>query len=397
MKPSIFKQVAAVPVTGRELKESPRHWNCGLLRYKDKLWMSYRYHLKNAGGRCATAIVELSPTTYQPISVSQHLALSGPTGDEHHEDARLFIFRGEPHISFTEMRGYKPGVDYTCVIRYAKLKLRGNRWIVVDVFQPRWASNDGRGKEKNWVFFEHEGILHAVYSGGPNQIVLSLDGERIVDTYTQPGAVWSWGTVRGGTTPIMQPDGTFLTIFHSSLPTEMPPHFVRYYAGAYTFSAKPPFTPIRVSMKPLMAGSEEDGHQVDPRYVAGWKPYVVFPCGIVSDGDRYLISIGVNDWQCAIAQMRSDQFHLMAADGSEKPVRYFRRENGSVPVRILGLDMRTRYLPWNRPRASGVVAGAGFMACDDARDAQEVSEHPGVEEITSGEYEVQNRTAHTFR
>ena len=39
------------------LIESPRHWNCGLFRYADKLWMSYRFHLKQHSGRCATAIV----------------------------------------------------------------------------------------------------------------------------------------------------------------------------------------------------------------------------------------------------------------------------------------------------------------------------------------------------
>lgn len=391
MKPSIFKQLPAVAVVGRELKESPRHWNCGLLRYKDKLWMSYRYHLKEHGGRCATAIVELHPRTFNPVGISQHLALSGPTGNEHHEDARLFFFKGEPHISYTEMRGYKPGVDYTCVIRYARLKLRGNRWQVVDVFQPRWSSNDGRAKEKNWTFFEYQEKLHAVYASGPKHIVIRLEGERVEERFITDGAQWSWGPMRGGTPPLLQPDGTFLSIFHSSLPTEVAPHYVRYYAGAYTFEGKPPFTPLMISSRPIMAGSEEDGHQVDPRYVAGWKPYVVFPCGLVPEESDFLVSLGVNDWQCCVGRLSHTQFHLFAADGSERQARYFRRENGSMPVKIVDGEQRIKFLPWLQPRSSGVTVGAGFMMLDDAREAQEVSEAPGVREITETEYREETR------
>ncbi len=391
MKPSIYRQIAAVAVAGREMKPSPRHWNPGLLHYKGKLWMSYRYHMREEDARCGTAIVELDPRTFQPTGSSQHLALSGPTGKEHHEDARLFLFRGEPHISFTEMRGYMPGVNYTCVIRYAKLKLRGNRWQVVDVFQPRWAANDGRAKEKNWVFFEQGEKLHAVYSTGPQHVVIELDGERVIRDYTTPGAAWSWGALRGGTSPIAQSDGTFLSIFHSSLATEQPPHFVRYYAGAYTFEGKPPFAPIRISTRPIMAGSEEDGHKVDPRFVAGWKPFVVFPCGLEREGKDWLVSLGVNDWQCAVAHLTTEQLHLAAADGSEIEPRFFRAENGSVAVRMTDAEQRPKALSWVVPRASAVGAAEGFMRCEDPREAQEVLEWPGVTEITRDEFEFAQR------
>lgn len=390
-KPSIYRQISAVPVVGRELKESPRHWNCGLIRYKEKLWMAYRYHVKEAAGRCATAIVELNQKTFQPMGVSQHLALSGPTGTEHHEDARLFIFRGEVHLSYTEMRGYKPGVDYTCVMRYAKLKLRGNRWLVVDVFQPRWSSNDGRAKEKNWVFFECDEQLHAVYSGSPQHVVVRLDGERVEERFMSEGPRWSWGSVRGGTPPIRMPDGTFLSVFHSSLPTEVPPHFVRYYGAAYTFEGKAPFTPLKISARPVMSGSEEDGHQVDPRYVEGWKPYVVFPCGLVDNGSEYLVSFGVNDWQCAVGKVKLEQFQLIAADGTERKKRYFRRENGSMPVKIVDAEQRVKFVPWLQPRSSGVTVGAGFMECDDPREAQEVAESHGVVEIEEVQFQKETR------
>jgi hypothetical protein len=220
VKPSLFKQLEAVAVDGRLLKESPRHWNCGMFRYKDRLYLCYRYHLKQHGGRCATAICELDQKSFQPRGKSQQLMLSGPTGTEHHEDARLFMFDGEPHISYTEMRGYRPGVDYTCVMKYARLRLKAGKWEVAKVYHPQHGRNDGRGKEKNWVFFETADGLHVVYSGSPQHVVLRLKGERVEEIFETPGPAWNFGTVRGGTTPVRQADGSFLTIFHSSVPTE---------------------------------------------------------------------------------------------------------------------------------------------------------------------------------
>lgn len=388
-KPSLFTQIEAVPVGTRSLKESPRHWNCGLLRYKGRLWLAYRYHLKEHGGRCATAISEMNPDTLQPTGRSQWLKLSGPTGTEHHEDARLFMFKGEPYISYTEMRGYRPGVDYTCVMKYAQLKLRGTKWEVVDSWLPKFGRNDGRSKEKNWVFFEHDRAVHAVYSSGPQHQVIRIEGESVTKVYESAGPAWHFGPVRGGTPPLLQPDGTFLTIFHSSLATEIAPHFVRYYAAAYTFEGRPPFAPLRVSTRPLMVGSEVDGHQVDPRYVEGWKPYVVFPCGMVErEGGGWLVSLGVNDWQCAIARLRPDQLHLGAANGTDIPSRYFRRSNGTLPVPVFGDGGRKRLIEWIVPRTPFGMAGEGYMVCSNPREAQEVAEFGGVEEIGFADYDM---------
>lgn len=390
-KPSIFTQLDAVPVGARLLKESPRHWNCGLMWYKDRLWLAYRYHLKEHQGRCATAICELNPETLQPKGKSQWIRLSGPTGGEHHEDARLFLFRGEPYLSYTEMRGYRPGVDYTCVMKYAKLRLRGAKWEAVDSWQPVFGRNDGRSKEKNWVFFEHDRAVHAVYASGPQHQVIRLEGEVVTKLYESPAPAWHFGAVRGGTPPLRQPDGTFLTMFHSSLPTEVAPHFVRYYGGAYTFEGQPPFAPIRVSTRPLMVGSEVDGHKVDPRYTEGWKPYVVFPCGLVErapgGASGWFCSLGVNDWQCVIAKMRPDQLYLGAANGTDVPPRYFRRANGTLPVPVYSESNRKRLLEWFVPRTRFGMAGEGYMVCENPREAQEVAEFPGVEEVTFADYD----------
>lgn len=392
-KKSVYSQVTATAVVGDTLLDSPRHWNPGLFSYADRLWLCYRYHLKDAKSRSATAIVPIDPVTLQPIGKSQWLDFPNPGKDNHYEDARLFLFRGEPHISYTEMSSYQPGVDYRCVMKYARLSLSKGMWKVREIYHPRHGRNDGYSKEKNWVFFDHHGELFCVYSSAPNHEILQLSGAKVVGQHSAPAAAWHWGHLRGGSPPLLR-GGEYLSIFHSSLPTEDPPHFVRYYAGAYTFSAEPPFQPLRVSRYPIMSGSEADGHKVDPRYNAGWKPWVVFPCGLVENNRRWLISLGVNDWQCVVASMTDAEFKLGPADGSGSTKRYFRAVNGSRPVEIVDELRQQHILPWqvfeaNRHGGSSV----GYMEVDNPRHAMEISDISQVEEITVDQFNlVRSRT-----
>lgn len=386
-RPSLYQQVSAVAIDGRSLKPSPRCWNPGLFRYRDRLWLSYRYHLAEAGARCATAIVRLDDKTLLPVGQSQRIMIEGPTGTEHHEDARLFMFRGEPHISVTEMSGYRPGVDYTCRIRYARLGLQGNRWRVIEAFTPNLGENWNHRKEKNWIFFEAQRALWCIYRDAPDHEVHRIEGENSVEVHTSAAPYWPWGDVRGGTPPIEMEDGSLLAVFHSSVPSEDAPHYVRYYAGAYVMEGRAPFAVSKISRQPLMVGSEKDGHKVDPRYVEGWKPFVVFPGGLVRDGPDLLVALGVNDWQCAVARIPLASLDLMAADGTEVRSRYFRRPNGSMPVRVMDRNREAVYLDWLVPGpGTGCSVGLGYMELRDPRFAEEVAAMPRVEEIIDLDY-----------
>lgn len=389
-KPSLYKQLAAVQVDRRNpyMKPSPRHWNCGLLKYKGRLWMCYRYHLSaEHGSRCATGIVSLDPATFQPTAPTQHLNLPATHGDEHFEDARLFMFKGQPHLAYTQMTGYRPGVDYNCHMRYARLKLTGNRWLIEEVWQPKYGNNSGMGKEKNWAFFEHDGKLFAVYQDSPNHRVIQLEGDRVVAEHETEAATWPWGHIRGGSPPIPWGKDQMLAIFHSSVPTEDAPHYVRYYGAAYTFEAKPPFRITAISSKPIMAGSEADGHGYDPRYSQGWKPYVVFPCGLVPQDEGWLVSLGVNDWQCAIGRLTPAMLNLVQPDRADAPVRYFYTPNGTLPARMIGPDNQARYIAWELGGGDGRgSAPHGVLVTNDGREAETLAEMPRVEEITEARY-----------
>lgn len=391
-KPSLYKQLQAVQVTGNHLPSSPRHWNCSLLRYKGRLWLSFRYHLGSQhGSRCATGMVPLDKNSFQPTMLAQHLNLPAVTGDEHFEDARLFMFRGEVYISFTKMTGYQPGVDYKCTVGYSKLKLKGSTWFVEETWYPQFGRNNGWGKEKNWIFFESNDQLWCIYQDHPTRRVIRIERDKVVETCDTPAAVWQWGEMRGGTPPVPYGDDQMLVIFHSSLSTEERPHYRRYYGAAYLFDAKPPFTIRSISVKPLMAGSEEDGHGFDPRYSAGWKPFIPFPCGLVKDGgDGWLVSLGVNDWQCAVGKIRPEQLEWVSPDGMSRPKRYFTTSNGSLPLKLVGADRTQQWVSWEVPRANGrgAMAPAGYFATDDGRLCEVIEDTPRVREITQSQYEL---------
>lgn len=159
--------------------------------------------------------------------------------------------------------------------------------------------------EKNWApFISRENHACFVYSINPH-VVTWLDKSEHRNS-TLPLA-WPFGEPRGGTPPVLV-GGEFITFFHSSLPWRKPKR--RYYMGAYAFESRPPFRITRMTVEPLLVGSEED-----PRVLGG--PLVVFPNGAVLsgpdsypsdrmslnsrqvDGRAWTLSLGVNDEQCA--------------------------------------------------------------------------------------------------
>lgn len=384
--PSVTRQAGKVtPIPGILLKQpSPRHWNPSIFKYKGTLWMAYRFHRNMPDSRSGIAISRLG-NDFMPTS-NQLLPLQSVRGTEHHEDPRLFMFQGEPHISYTEMPYYAPGQDYKCVVKYAKLSLRRGRWDVLSTYWPKYGQNDSHNKEKNWVFFEYKNRLHCIYSShNKKHIVLELKGESVTNEYATDAPEWDWGDIRGGTPPLLD-GGSFLTVFHSSLRAEAPPHYARYFAGAYRFESRPPFAITEISSDPIYAGSEEDGHRVDPRYVHGWKPYVVFPGGKFIEGNDVIMAMGNNDWQCVIAMRGKGTLGLGPPPVAGELVRYFKSNNSSRPVSLIGSVRQSAQWEPAGYGSSWGGASLGYMKSDSPRLSWQLSFDPSCEEVTAEEY-----------
>ena len=120
---------------------------------------------------------------------------------------------------------------------------------------------------------------------------------------------WSYGTLRGGTNPVLihnlgnkGQDPFYLAIFHSVSTIPGDGVFKSYTMGAYTFTAKMPFRLIAVSALPFM---DKDLYQ--GAYAENWRrnyDYVIFPMTLTLESKRtLLLSFGWQDRYAMLGRM----------------------------------------------------------------------------------------------
>ena len=194
---------------------------------------------------------------------------------------------------------------------YAELRRGRQRYVgAVTRAAPDYGCKGRDGLEKNWTFFESDDELYALYAPWRWELV-RIDHEGRCDTVRgeklHACRVWDYDMLSGGTPPQRMPDGRFLTLLHSftmSGATRV------YHVLAAVFAGEPPFALERISAAPILSGS------------AGWPlaatpananpPWSVFPAGHVLDGDRVVVSLGINDCRCAIAELSLAGLDLVA-------------------------------------------------------------------------------------
>lgn len=175
-----------------------------------------------------------------------------------------------------------------------------------------------KSPEKNWMPFYVDSTMHLVYSINPH-VVFSVDASgRVLGQHKQRQVAlpWPYGELRGGTPPIRVGD-EYLAFFHSS--TIWQPHLRRYYMGAYTFDAQPPFTIRRITVEPLLTGSEKDAR-------ANSGPLVIFPCGAKFSDSTWLVTFGVNDEACGWIKIpHADLNKKLKMIDRDKPMTFVER------------------------------------------------------------------------
>jgi predicted GH43/DUF377 family glycosyl hydrolase len=218
------------------------------------------------------------------------------------EDGRLFIFKGVLHISYTVARS--SGNATVCVTQYGRLEKKdGGTWQVVDMRQPKYGKNDFTALEKNWSFWECGGLLYCAYQRAPEQIVLQLDGERVVKEYRSKSPECAFGQPRGGTHPIPYKDG-WIQFFHTNQINKASPQWWNYSMLALLMESKPPFQIKAFSKLPILAGNEKY------RPVPFWKPKICIPYGAIPFGDCWSVSVGLNDSACALVEVKPEHLNL---------------------------------------------------------------------------------------
>jgi predicted GH43/DUF377 family glycosyl hydrolase len=108
------------------------------------------------------------------------------------------------------------------------------------------------------------------------------------------GGQWQSGRVGAGTPPVRVPGG-WLAIYHGNRHPTRLGEVGAYYAGAILLNADDPARVLRRSPGPFFV-PEADFE------VAGFVPNVVFPTGVVQDGETLLVYYGAADAFTAVAE-----------------------------------------------------------------------------------------------
>ena len=241
---------------------------------------------------------------FDPISEPQLMTTRYPHSKtpSQSEDPRIFSYRGRLFLIFNDnMEIEAPTLwqrreMYLVELFYSqgKFSLSSPIKLIYDgKYNTQWW-------QKNWTPFEWQGNLELIYSINPHEILYPnlIDGKCYLDYATQCELDWKWGTPRGST-PALLVDGEYLSFFHSAQWTSSESSFGQdlwhYFAGAYTFSAKPPFNIAKITPSPIIG----EGFYTRSFLIKR----VVFPGGFVVSEPYIYLAYGKDDHEMWIATL----------------------------------------------------------------------------------------------
>lgn len=279
--------------------------NPGLVRRHDGLFLLVRRSEAREGmsfGFNQIWACKLNDEDYKTPVGGPPLQFPDSTVDEQFEDPRAIHWNGQTWVGACNFIWFPNGTwtgAHQCLGVFGDDPL----WTPIARRDPpvgtntaaRGHTNGKHNKNLLWWFIDDK--LYCLYTSDPWLIVEFGNSWKEQKHHTSSEQVrWKYGWVRGGTPPVQIGD-LFYTFFHSSLPWQG--RFRRYYMGAIAFEAKPPFRPKLWTQEPILVGSQND-------HWSEGKPLVVFPCGAIHEGDRWIISLGVNDLKCAWLELPHD-------------------------------------------------------------------------------------------
>ena len=216
---------------------------------------------------------------------------------EQYEDPRVLVYNNKIYISCA---------TYT----HDKLHLIHQKMLVFDEnfnhidnihfeygFNGKYIDKN-TGKEKNWTFFIQDNRLMCIYKMWPHTVVeFSWTGKVISEyiTYNDIQSKWNYGLCRGGSNPVLK-DGYYHGFFHSSISWKNGKN--RYLMGYYKFELTPPYSIIEISNHPILYGNS-----VDDIIYPEVNPLVIFPCGLIIEDNKFLVSFGLNDEKTGIIKI----------------------------------------------------------------------------------------------
>lgn len=287
-------------------------FNPAITRFREQIIMCYR--VVTPDGRRHLALCRLTPD-FQVVPASA-VPFSDfiQNGGDWHADGRFCTFQDRLFLHYNDgaRRGRAANHIYLVEVDPAQL---------IPLGQPRELVLEGtrQSVEKNWMLFAHDDDLWAIYSIAPHvvlKVTLAGDGPILCRrTYEQQWDVTAYtqryGQLRGSTPPVRLGDH-YISFFHSRfvarplryrllrLLGQAPTNTIHYVAGAYSFAAEPPFTPLWLSPEPLLLPPPlpRQQQQLNPEV-----EYSAYPCGAIRQDQRWVVSFGAHNEYCCLAPL----------------------------------------------------------------------------------------------
>lgn len=307
-----------------------RVYNPAIVRFGDRLLMAWR--VDSGRGKTTQRRIALCQldAALQVIPASL-VALSDtiPDSGARHYDPRFLVYRGRLFIHYNNNYATRPNQISLVELDPDTLEARAPA-------RPLHWAGPRKVIEKNWMLFEHEGELLAVYRIAPHIILrVDLAGSGPIECSTLYKTDWDvaayadrFGAPRGGAPPVRQGDA-YVAFFHSrrsigrlnwvdrhwpiSDDVNLPRYVaaaiwrlrrpfvrVRYYGGVYAFAAAPPFRPLWLSHQPVLRPEAEAPYRHRQR-VNPVADGIVYPSGALPwAGGQWLVAYGVHDERCCL-------------------------------------------------------------------------------------------------
>lgn len=261
---------------GITLPPQQRKFNPALIRYQGQLIMATRIHTLTGWSKGQIWISHLS-NDFKTATHSKQLQINHPLAEMGAEDPRLWVYRGQLHISFTGVQDVY-GQPVTHVL-YGRLN--GNLDIE-EIYAPHY--RERQHWEKNWGFFSSGDELYAVYQIGTHKI-LKIAGNTATLAYESKVSGWPkcMGEPRGGSSPVKR-GNEWYCFLHDVLDRERR----EYKIYLYTFEDSPPFRVNRIGRVPLFTSDKK--HRPND-----WTPDVIFPGSAFLENNIWHVAAGYYD------------------------------------------------------------------------------------------------------
>ena len=289
-------------------EDYPDAFNPSLIQFKQGFLLVFRYS-PDRWTRCWLSYIGVVRLNKELNPIGKPQLLSTRSIDSktfsQSEDARIFSCNGKLYLTYNDNLDVCPTTwNDKREIFIAELNCEGDRFSLSQPLRLFHEQKKGQWQQKNWMPFEWDQKLLFTYTINPHEVIFSnlYNGACYSCYETSPSIHWEFGTLRGGTPPVLV-DGEFLSFFHSC--TKLSSHassnlvLWHYFMGAYTFSAEPPFKLTKISPAPIVA---------DHFYTNSFnEKCVIFPGGCVVVDSKIYVAYGKNDCEMWIATLDKEE------------------------------------------------------------------------------------------